>query len=280
MGFRTLPGPLTMENMVIFMWGTLFVAASMKAEATQLLRPLAKPGRIEEPPMKDRESGSALWKVSWTNKFCKNGKQSSVSGQAECQTKCKRISGCPGISYSHDVTLINCYVCEDAVLSDDLSSAGFGFYLKQESPSCEPHCDDCSIEFNGSSVLWDSSYGDSCPNGPVCQNGGSCSCDSEDPGTLVLGKEASCVCYGGYTGQFCEIPPGWSCTKETWGDGPGKEFKNCRESLIACQTCMTDDPVQYTWVSWLADEFCWRLTEEPTNRQPSSTLTLCSLSTG
>ena len=40
-----------------------------------------------------------------------------------------------------------------------------------------------------------------CENGQDCQNGGSCYCDN-GPDT------AQCYCFNGYTGEFCEIPPG------------------------------------------------------------------------
>ena len=50
-----------MGNIVLLTCGLMFVAASMKEEATQLLRPIAKPGYIEEPLITERlitESGN------------------------------------------------------------------------------------------------------------------------------------------------------------------------------------------------------------------------------
>jgi hypothetical protein len=58
MVFRTLRGPLNMGNIVLLTCGLMFVAASMKEEATQPFRTIAKPGHIEEPLITERQSGN------------------------------------------------------------------------------------------------------------------------------------------------------------------------------------------------------------------------------
>ena len=63
------------------------------------------------------------------------------------------------------------------------------YILLIATPSCDPFCDSCE------------GYGDRCPGAPVCQNGGSCFCDNGP-------ASAECLCFNGYQGTFCEIPPG------------------------------------------------------------------------
>ena len=47
-----------MGKIVLLTCGLMFVAASMKEEATQPFRPIAKPGHIEEPLITERQSGN------------------------------------------------------------------------------------------------------------------------------------------------------------------------------------------------------------------------------
>ena len=73
---------------------------------------------------------------------------------------------------------------------------------------------------------------------------------------------------------ICKIE--WSCTAEVSSFAPGIEFSNCRDSLLDCKICVSAHSTQYTWLSWEYNEHCWGMTEEPSDRSPSTTVTLCS----
>ena len=57
MTFRTLKSQINMENILILIFGMIFVAASMKEEATQLFGQMSKPGQIQEPLLENRQAG-------------------------------------------------------------------------------------------------------------------------------------------------------------------------------------------------------------------------------
>ena len=55
MKFRNVMGPFSMESITFVMCGAIFVVGSMKAEPTHPLGAMAKPGRIQENQMEDRQ---------------------------------------------------------------------------------------------------------------------------------------------------------------------------------------------------------------------------------
>ena len=74
--------------------------------------------------------GKDHWEEEETDVYCETGRfLSGLSGQIECQAKCKAISTCPGISYSYHSSIISyCYVCIDDILSP--ADSNYGFHRK------------------------------------------------------------------------------------------------------------------------------------------------------
>ena len=53
--FIAMPGSLNIENLLLMMFGIIVVAVSMKEGTNEGLKIIGEAGRIEEPPLEERQ---------------------------------------------------------------------------------------------------------------------------------------------------------------------------------------------------------------------------------